>query len=465
MQYRKELLRQLPAMDVLLQSDEAAKLIDEYSYKAVLFAFRQATDFVRNKIISGNIEKCSANEIINIAKKMLFNKNSAGIKKVINCSGIVLHTNLGRSILSEKAAKAAYIAASNYANIEYDLATGERGDRHAYIEQQLISLTGCEAALFVNNNAAAVLIMLTALEKDAEVIVSRGELVEIGGSFRVPDIMKQSGCCLKEVGTTNKTRYSDYKNAITENTKAILKVHTSNYQIVGFTEDVGVARLAELAHENYLPLLCDLGSGLLFPFENPALKNEPSAKEWLEKGADVVCFSGDKLLGGPQSGIILGKEVYISKLKKHPLMRALRMDKITLAALEATLSLYFDIDVADTNIPLRKMLLQDKLYIKERAEKTLDSIGQIDNISAELMPSQALVGGGSAPGEHLPSYAIYITHSSLSADKLAYLLRRQKVPVIGRVHKNSVMLDMFCVFYEDIPCLVQAIKSCGEINE
>ena len=465
MQYRNELLRQLPAIDTLLQGDEAANLIREYSYKTVLNAFRQAIDFARKELINGNIEKCSKVDIITMAEKILNDKNLTGIRKVINCSGTVLHTNLGRSVLPEKAAKAAYIAASNYINIEYDLATGERGDRHAHVEQQLVSLTGCESALFVNNNAAAVLLMLSALVKGGEVVVSRGELVEIGGSFRVPDIMKQSGCYLKEIGTTNKTRYSDYKNAITDSTKAILKVHTSNYKIVGFTEDVDVKRLAELAHDNNMPLLCDLGSGLLETCDNPVLENEPSVKEWIEKGADVVCFSGDKLLGGPQAGIIVGKETYISVLKKHPLIRALRMDKITLSALEATLSLYFDCDVADTNIPLRKMLFQDELCIKNRAKIILESINKIDSLSTKLIPSQALVGGGSAPGEYIPSYAICISHINISPDRLAYLLRQREVPVIGRIHKNSVLLDMFCVFDNDIPLLIQAIKSCGVINE
>lgn len=371
-------------------------------------------------------------------------------KKVINATGVVIHTNLGRSILAEEAAKAVFQAALHYSNLEFDLATGSRGSRYSHVEQLICRLTGAEAALVVNNNAAAVLLMLDTIGKGREVIVSRGELVEVGGSFRIPEIMEKSGCTLKEVGATNRTHLKDYEAALTENTAAVMKVHTSNYRIIGFSKATERAELAELAHSRSLPLLEDLGSGTLFDFQAAGLAHlsgEPTAASIIRQGVDVVCFSGDKLLGGPQAGIIAGKAQFIEPIKKNQLNRALRIDKMTLAALEATLRLYLDPQLALRKIPTLRMMSMPENDLQVRAkklarilEKELSRNGQ-NSVVVSVKAGVSRTGGGAFPEQDLPTRLVCLSAPSHSLESLRHALLRTDPPLVLRVENDALCLD------------------------
>ena len=452
------LLRAIPGIDQLLKQEQIQGLIEAYSPALVTQALREALDELRKNIQSGAMRAVSQDEILMNTALLLAKAQTMGHRPVINATGILLHTNLGRALMAEQAGEAAKQAAIHYTNLEFDCMTGKRGDRLVPIVKAFTALTGAEDALVVNNNAAAVLLALSALAKGQQVIVSRGELVEIGGSFRVPDVMTQSGCQLVEVGTTNKTKLADYEQAICEDTAALMKVHTSNYQIIGFTQSADMADIARLAREHGLVSIYDLGSGAMLPLSPYGLKMEPMVKEALAQGADVVCFSGDKLLGGPQAGIILGKAEYLAVMKKHPLMRALRVDKMSLAALEATLLLYQDEELAKRVLPLYRMLAENLDTLKLRAEALYALLNAGIQANARIVPSDAQVGGGSAPGEMLPSLALAITPGKIGLNDLYRRLIQAETPVIARVHQDSLLLDVRTLRDEDIRPLAYALN-------
>jgi L-seryl-tRNA(Ser) seleniumtransferase len=379
---------------------------------------------------------------------------SFNLKSVINGTGIIIHTNLGRSMLSREVNQQLMQINAGYSNLEYDLHTGKRGLRYSHIEEILKDLTGAEAALVVNNNAAAVMLVLSTLAFHKEVVVSRGELVEIGGSFRVPEVMKISGGTLVEVGTTNKTHLKDFKNALNENTGAILKVHTSNYKIMGFTKEVPVEDLVALGREAEIPFVFDLGSGTLVDLERYGLSKEPTVLEQVEKDIDVITFSGDKLLGGPQCGVIIGKKVYIDAIKNNQLTRALRVDKMTIAALEATLRYYLDESLAIEKIPTLRMITESFESVNGRAQELLKMIVS-ENV--HIITGTSQVGGGTYPLDEIPSALIAVNPGNLGADKFAEALRNRERPIIVRINDDKVLLDVRTLQNEDFKYIAGAI--------
>lgn len=449
----KELLKKIPKVDDLLRSPALAETLAHYGDHAVTEAIRAELDALRQGILKGQITALP--ELPDLCQQIGKGVQRASLpsfRRVINGTGILLHTNLGRSCLSGKAARAVYEASRAYSNLEYDLETGKRGSRYSHVEAILCRLTGAESALVVNNNAAAVLLVLSALTQGGQVIVSRGELVEIGGSFRIPEIMESCGAQLKEVGATNKTHLRDYEKAITEHTKALMKVHTSNYRIIGFSEAPALSDLVELGHQHNLPVIEDLGSGCLVNLNRFGIHDEPSVPDSLKAGVDVVSFSGDKLLGGPQAGIILGKRTYLDILKKHPLNRAMRVDKMTLAALEATLQSYENGN--EEEIPIIGMLAASEDALHRKAEK-LASMLHAAEIAAEVVPTEGRVGGGSVPNHALPSYAVAFDRD---VNELEEKLRRGIPPIVGRIHEGKYLLDVRTLFEEDFPTIVEALK-------
>lgn len=459
---QSKLLRLLPSVDEIvtrLKSDG----INGSSDAALSDAVRKAIGMKRNLLLeqtnqyipnsSENASLCQhtlRDIVLDEAKLILSSNKQVGLKKVINATGIVLHTNLGRAPLSDAARAALIDVAHGYSNLEFDLNLGQRGKRGSDIESLLCQLTGAEAALVVNNNAAAVMFAVQTMAHSAEVIVSRGELVEIGGSFRIPDIMRQSGAILVEVGTTNKTRISDYRNAITQNTALLLKAHTSNYRIVGFTEEVSRGELSKLGKETNIPTLEDLGSGSFLHIDG--LPHEPTVIESIQAGIDVVTFSGDKLLGGPQAGIVVGKAKWVEKMKKHPLMRILRLDKLTLVALEATLRDYLDPDTAHTNIPTIQMLSASREKLKNQAESLLKLMSEQTRyvLGAKVEETSGMVGGGAMPQAELDSYAVTLSPTNSSAKSLETKLRGATPPVVARIHEDKVILDLRCIREDEI---------------
>ncbi len=381
------------------------------------------------------------------------------LHSVINATGVIINTNLGRAPLSQEALQAVQAASRGYSNLEYDLAIGERGSRHAHTEALLCELTGAEAAIVTNNNAAAVLLSLSTLANGREVVISRGQLVEIGGGFRIPDVMRQSGCSLIEVGTTNRTRIQDYATAVTERTALLLSVHPSNFLVIGFTESTPLNALAELAHKNGLLVMEDLGSGCLLHSEKYGLMHEPTPQERIAEGADVVCFSGDKLLGGPQAGIIVGKAEIIARIGRHPLMRAVRIDKMTLAALEATLR-HYQRGQAITHIPVWRMIATPPEKIALRADHWVAEL-QSHGIVAHTQQGTSTIGGGSLPGETLATtlLALDAAHVSFPLDELAKRLRLRPIPIVTRILRDSLLLDPRTVLEEQDNEVMQALVS------
>lgn len=457
-------LRLIPSVDSILQ-----KAGDSQPKSLFLTALREVLAYKRNSILQvrsmaeleGIKIKLSVEELLKEAAQEMSRQTSFSLKKVINATGIIVHTNIGRSILSPAALDNLRIIGGSYSNLEYQLASGERGSRYAHLENLLRNLTAAEAALAVNNNAAAVLISLETLAKDKEVIVSRGELVEIGGSFRIPDIMRKSGARLIEVGTTNKTYLQDYEKAITHETALFLKVHTSNYRIVGFTASVMAEELVGLGKRYNIPVMEDLGSGNLLDLRRYGLSQEPTVQEVLRSGIDVVTFSGDKLLGGPQAGIILGKREYLDAIKKNPLMRAIRVDKLTIAALEATLKDYLDEEGASKRIPTLQMLTMPKEEIERRSRALVRRINRVENqglweIAIEDDYSQ--VGGGALPLEQIPTKIIAIGSSKLSSDSLEQSFRQYDPPILGRIHKERLCFDLRTVRVDEEKDILLAFK-------
>ena len=456
------LLRQLPKMDVLLEKAQADVHFVERQRGAVADALRSCLEEARRDILAGKDVCIEKEAIFKRALAVLERNDTLSQRPVINATGVLLHTNLGRSILAKEALDAACTVGGGYSTLEFDCQSGKRGDRYLLVEGLLKELLGVEAALVVNNNAAAVMLALTTLARGQEVIVSRGELVEIGGAFRVPEIMEQSGCILREVGSTNKTHLFDYERAIGDNTAALLKVHTSNYRIVGFTAEVSIAELASLGKEHNLPLLYDLGSGALLPLDIYGIKNEPTVQEGIAEGADVLCFSGDKLLGGPQAGIIVGKAQYIEKMKAHPLLRALRVDKMTLAALEATLRLYRQPEEALERVPFYRMLAQPVEALEARAASLISMLDGEQGLVADAVESEAQIGAGSVPNESIPSMAVRLRLSEISPEAFCHRLLQRTEPVAARIHKDYVLLDMRTVPDNALGRLAEAIADCSK---
>jgi L-seryl-tRNA(Ser) seleniumtransferase len=458
----QEQLRLLPSVDELLHSSSGQQLVQQYSRAMALRAVRASIAHAREQIFRGAL--CPSSDVLlSDAEHALDENQRPNLRPVINATGVIINTNLGRSPLSQEALQAVKQVAGGYSNLEYELVAGERGSRHTHVTGLLCELTGAEAALVTNNNAAAVLLALTALAAGREVVISRGQLVEIGGGFRVPDVMRQSGCQLVEVGTTNRTRLSDYAAAITERTALLLTVHPSNFQITGFTESTPVEALTGLAHQHGLLLLDDLGSGCLLASERFGLGHESMPQESITAGADVVCFSGDKLLGGPQAGILVGKASVLERIGRHPLMRAVRIDKMTLAALETTLR-HYQREEAETHIPIWRMITASPARIAGRARSWVSKL-QNHGILARTQPGESTIGGGSLPGETLPTtlLALDASHVPIPLNELAKRLRLHSSPVIVRILRDTLLLDPRTVLEEQDKEIVQAlVEELGE---
>ena len=451
-------LRALPPMQRLLQAAEGANFVQHWSRAALAAALRAELAAARARLLSGEAVPADAVILANAASA-LRRGAAPTLRRVLNATGIVIHTNLGRAPLAPEAIEAAAGAARSACNLEYDTATGQRGARAGGVEALLCQLTGAEAALAVNNNAAAVLLALSALAGDGEVIVSRGELVEIGGGFRIPDIVQQGGARLVEVGSTNKTRRADYARAITSHTKMLLKVHQSNFAMVGFTEQTGLPELASLARAHDLLLMDDLGSGTLAPLPGGLAMLEPTIAESVAAGSDVVAASGDKLLGGPQAGLLVGRSAAIDRLRRHPLMRALRLDKMTLAALEATLRLHTDPDGARRRVPVLRMLGETEATLQARAQRLHALLAGLCVASTE--PSIGHAGGGALPGQAIPSRAVRVQLAGLPPDSLAARLRAHHPAVVGRIHGGALLLDVLCLDDADLSEVADAVRAAA----
>ena len=455
----EQLLRKIPKIDLLMKHSEFGKMAEIYGKESLKEALREVVNEIREKIKNGEpVVIPEVEEIIKETEMRIRERTTPTLRKVINATGIIIHTNLGRSILSKKAIQSVIMASSGYTNLEYDLKEGKRGERYVHCSEILRKLTEAEDALIVNNNAAAVYLVLNTLAYEKEVIVSRGELVEIGGSFRIPDVMKKSGAIIKEVGTTNRTYLKDYEEAITEKTGLIMKVHTSNFVIRGFTHDVKTDDLLLLSRKYGLPFYYDAGSGLLFSSDILGERNEPHVKSESKKGIDLISFSGDKLLGGPQAGIIVGKKEYIQPMKKNPLLRALRPDKLTLSALEATLLSYLDEEKAKSEIPTLKMLTCEISYLKKRTLKLIRNVKKrcpdVDIVPQSLFSE---VGGGSLPDAKIPSFGFSFRPRKLSVSRFEELLRNLPVPIIARIEKERILFDMRTVPEEDEEMLISEL--------
>lgn len=460
----KQLLRRLPKIDQLLEKEVVKKAIDNNMRVLVVKSLRDSIECYRKLILEDKIDDFNEEDVVNKALLLLKKYSEGKLKRVINCTGTVIHTNLGRSILSKKAMDAVCNVAQHYNNLEFDLYNGKRGSRYSHIEEIITEVTGAEAAMVVNNNAAAVMLALDTLSKGKEAIVSRGELVEIGGSFRIPDVMAYSGAKLIEVGTTNRTHLFDYTNNINENTGVLLKVHTSNYKVLGFTESVSLDEMVQLGRENGIPVMEDIGSGVLIDFNKYGFTYEPTIQESVKAGVDVITFSGDKMLGGPQAGIIIGKKEYIDRMKKNQLTRALRIDKMTLAALEATLKCYLDENEAIKNIPTLNMLLRRKEQIKKectRLKRKLNS--KVKNFDFIISEDFSMVGGGSMPTEKISTYVIKIKSSSMTSEKLEKMLRENDKPIITRIYDGEVIIDVRTILEDDYNTIVDAFVKIDEL--
>ena len=385
---------------------------------------------------------------------------SYSLRKVYNATGIILHTNLGRAPLGRVQMDAMLQAACGYSNLEYQLGDGQRGKRRTHYAELAAKVTGAEDAIAVNNNAASLTLIFSALAKGKEVIVSRGESIEIGGRFRIPEVIEESGAKLREVGTTNRTRVSDYEKAITEETGAILKVHTSNYKIMGFTEDASLEELVALGKKHRIPVIMDLGSGVLVNLEKYGLAHEPTVQEQVKKGADLVCFSGDKLLGGPQAGIIVGKEKYIHMMEEYPLMRAIRLDKCVIAALAATFREYLDENRAIKNIPVMRMISRTQDELKSQAKMLVDALAAKGfPVEIHVESSISMVGGGSLPGEQFPSYAITFTPRTMSCEEMSMQMRKLRIPIIVHIKNDKIWLDMRTIMPEEISFITEELQA------
>jgi len=458
-----DLFRRLPSVDQALKTDAIGALAHEFGRTCVLEAVRAELEALRAAIAAGRIDEealTGALETFPLAiRERARLAATSSLRWVINASGVVIHTNLGRAPLSRQAAEKLVECATGYSNLEFDLEKGERGRRDDHAKRLLAQLfarqgVGEAETIVVNNNAAAVFLALAALARGGEVIVSRGELVEIGGSFRIPDIMAESGAVLREVGTTNRTRIEDYERAITDNTRLLLRVHRSNFEIVGFTERPELAELAALGQRRGVPVMEDLGSGAMVDMRAFGVPGETGLCDSLRAGASLVTCSGDKLFGGPQAGLVSGRPDLVARLRKHPLFRALRVDKMCYAALEATFAAYLREDYQE--IPLLRMLALPAEAVERRCIALATAL---PGASAEVLPVRTMIGGGAAPGKSLPSFAVVLTPSTLSAADLALALRRRPVPIIARIEDDRVLIDLRTVEEADDGYLAQSLSA------
>ncbi|SCJ38127.1 L-seryl-tRNA(Sec) selenium transferase [uncultured Clostridium sp.] len=437
--------------------------------QVVVETLREVIDMVRREIIDGRREEIPAvEELAGLVKQRVFEEQGKSLRRVINATGVVLHTNLGRANLSRRACESVLEAAGYYSNLEYDIKKGSRGSRHDHVEQLIRKITGAQAAMVVNNNAAATMLCLSALARGKEVITSRGELVEIGGSFRIPEIMEESGAHLLEVGATNKTKPADYRKAFHgEMTGAFLKVHTSNYKIVGFTQEVSIRELAALRDESEefsVPVIYDMGSGLMTDLSGCGI-GEPTVTEALKEGADVVLFSGDKLLGGPQCGVVIGKKEYVDRMKSHPMARAFRVDKMTLAALEATFFEYQDSKRAMREIPVLRMITETGIRLKEKAEKLCGQLSEAaPSLEFMVEPCRDQVGGGSAPLVMLEGYAVTVSGEDFNAERSERLLRKEELPIIARVARDKLWLSVRTIEETEFKWIREAFSKQNQVR-
>ncbi|MCP1102887.1 L-seryl-tRNA(Sec) selenium transferase [Aequitasia blattaphilus] len=459
---KNEWFKRIPKVDILLETEEIENLIESYGRTSVLSGIREEMDILRKQISQCETEEDAIQRIEELVDKIqegVEKKHTPNMELVINGTGTVLHTNLGRAPISKKHMERLALIASGYGNLEYNLKEGRRGERYSHFEELLCEITGAEAAMAVNNNASSVLLILNTLAKGGEAIVSRGELIEIGGKFRIPDVMEASGAVMVEVGTTNKTHLEDYEKAITEETKAILKVHTSNYQVVGFTESVSMEELSAISNERDIPLVEDLGSGVLIDLSKYGLTYEPRVQDSIEKGADVVCFSGDKLLGGPQAGIIIGKKKYIDQMKKNQLTRALRIDKFTATALELTLLEYLSEENVVKNIPVLEMITMPYEVVEKKAKKLLRELKK-QNMPGDykLCGCESQIGGGSLPLERLKSAGVSIASEGISAAEIETRLRKLPIPIIVRIVNDEILIDVRCIEEKNMQMIAKMLK-------
>lgn len=461
------MFKNIPKVDKVMEWPGVKELFATHPRQIVVDAIRLALDSLRAATARGETgaESFEESTLVRMILSELERGKDPALRRVINATGVIIHTNLGRAPLAEGVLEAVRDAAFGYCNLEFDLEKGERGSRSARIEDLLRRLIGAEAAIVVNNNAAAVLLALSSLARGKEVIVSRGELVEIGGSFRIPDVMTQSGAFLREVGTTNRTHPRDYRSAVTPDTALLLKIHTSNFKVVGFTADVSTAELADIGRESAIPVMVDAGSGNIVDLSALGIKGEPSIREYLGAGADVVTFSGDKLLGGPQAGIVVGKRASLDAMKTHPLYRALRVDKMTLAALDATLRLYADERQAMCTIPVLRMLAMGPEELAARARLFARKVRRTlpDTVAVRAVPGFSQVGGGSLPEVELPTTLVSVTIPGISPQKLDLLLRTGSSPVVGRISQGEFLLDVRTVSDAEMPVIVAALKVIAEL--
>ncbi len=459
---QQSLLRSLPGVDHIIEQINARALFENTPKSVVVQSIRTVIDTLRREVLDGGLHTApkSLDDAVVMARvtEAVAGAMAFNLVRTINATGVVVHTNLGRSLLAREAANNMLTIGCNYSNLEFDLSAGKRGSRYSNVEDILCEISGAESAMVVNNNAGAVLICLETLARDRQVVVSRGELVEIGGAFRIPDVMAKSGGILHEVGTTNRTHPRDYENAIAQDTALLLKVHTSNYAVVGFTAAVSLKDLVAIGGKYHLPVMEDLGSGTFIDFSRYGLMREPTVQESLAAGVDVVTFSGDKLLGGPQAGIILGGKDIIDQIRKNPINRAFRIDKLTLAALESTLRLYRDEEKAVRSIPTLRMLLGPFDKIKARGEKLAKMLEHLDKrIQIEILDRPSKAGGGSLPLLELPSKCVALKIQDLSAGRFEKAMRCRTPPVIGRIEDDFFIMDMRTVQDDELEIIQSAV--------
>ncbi len=465
---QQALLRKLPGVDYVLNLWEQEQPAQQAPRPVVVQAIRSALGKLRATIMATDetLDEAllSDTQLLHLTETALKNAMNFKLKRVINATGVVVHTNLGRSLLPEGVARHVAELSGRYSNLEFDLEQGARGSRYSHVEDILCEISGAEAAMVVNNNAGAVFLSLETLAKGKEVIVSRGELVEIGGSFRIPDVMARSGARLVEVGTTNRTHLADYERAIRNETALLLKVHTSNYSVVGFTAEVSLKDLVALGGKYHLPVMKDLGSGNFVALSKYSLLKEPTVQETVATGADVVSFSGDKMLGGPQAGIIVGRKDTIEGIKQNPINRALRIDKMTLAALEATLHLYRDEAQALSAIPTLRMLTMPAKVILTKARRLLNRLRKLGNnqLKAVLVKTSSRVGGGALPLQELPTKCVGVTIEGLSASRIEQIMREATPPVVGHIEDDLFLMDVRTIQDEEIPMIASAFKKMLE---
>ncbi|MBO8172754.1 MAG: L-seryl-tRNA(Sec) selenium transferase [Bacillaceae bacterium] len=465
METKQDMLRKLPAIHKLVDHPEIRKWMDTDRISAdfITQLAQLVVDDVRHGILNEQVQSITDDMIIRRLHHQIREVVEPRIKRVINGTGVVLHTNLGRAVLAEEAVRQIVSVARSYSNLEYRLQEGKRGSRHEHVEELIKLLTGAEAAMVVNNNAAAVFLVLREMARHQEVVVSRGQLVEIGGSFRVSEIMKQSDARLVEVGTTNKTHVHDYEQAITEETALLMKVHTSNFRTVGFTREVSLEELVELGQKYNIPVYEDLGSGVMYDLASKGVGDEPLIQDSIRQGADLVTFSGDKLLGAPQAGIIAGKKKWIDRLKKNQLARVLRVDKMTLAGLDATLRLYLNPERASREIPAIRDIVVDVEHIRQKAEQFVSMVEGHLAASVTVEEDVSEVGGGTLPAVTIPTVVVAIRPESMPVHQLERNLRYGSPPVVGRVNKDTFLLDFRTIPDEEVDELAHAVQQACRV--